>query len=68
MRKQPCPQCHIPSMYIKNSHDQRRLVYVNELGEVFPRNAEESLDGYDTQTVYCLGCSWSGSPKRLARR
>lgn len=24
---------------------------------------EENMEGFDLTIVYCLGCSWSGSPK-----
>ena len=56
MRKLLCPQCKIAGLYVKNE------------GEVVPRNLEENMEGFDLTIVYCLGCSWSGSPKRLVRR
>ena len=37
-------------------------------GEVVPRNLEENMEGFDLTIVYCLGCSWSGSPKKLVKR
>ena len=33
MRKYRCPQCDIPSMYVKNADGERLLVYVYENGE-----------------------------------
>ena len=27
----------------------------------------ESLEGFDLTVIYCLGCSWSGSPRRTVR-
>lgn len=68
MRKLVCPQCKIASLYIKNALGERRLVYVMEDGTVVPRHEEESLEGFDLTEVYCLGCSWHGSPKRLLKR
>ena len=68
MRKLMCPQCGIAAFYIKNTEGERRLVYVSEEGEVIPKNPWEDMEGFDPDIVYCLGCSWSGSPKRLVRR
>lgn len=67
MRKMLCPQCKIGAFYIRNEAAERRLVYVTTDGEVVPKYPEEGLDGFDTSVVYCLGCSWSGSPKKLVR-
>ncbi len=67
MRKLLCPQCKVSALYVKNADGDRRVVYVTVEGGVVPRNEGESLDGFDLDTVYCLGCSWSGSPKRLVR-
>lgn len=68
MRKLVCPQCKIAFLYVKNALGERRLVYVMEDGTVVPRHEEESLEGFDLAEVYCLGCSWHGSPKRLLKR
>ena len=68
MRKLLCPQCKIAGLYVKNERKERLLVYVSDEGEVVPRNLEENMEGFDITIVYCLGCSWSGSPKRLVRR
>ncbi|WP_072530251.1 hypothetical protein [Bacteroides ilei] len=67
MRKMLCPQCKIAAMYVKNEKGDRLLVYVMEDGSVVPKNPVESLEGYDTDEVYCLGCSWHGSPRKLVR-
>lgn len=67
MRKMLCPQCKIAAMYVKNEKGDRLLVYVMEGGSVVPKNPAESLEGYDTDEVYCLGCSWHGSPRKLVR-
>lgn len=68
MKKLLCPQCKIAAMYVKNEQGERRLVYVLEGGEVIPKYPEESMAGFDLTEVYCLGCSWHGSPKRLVER
>lgn len=68
MRKLLCPQCKIAGLYVKNRQGERLLVYTSDEGEVMPRNPDEDLEGFDLSIVYCLGCSWSGSPKRLVKK
>ena len=57
MKKLLCPQCKIAAMYVNN-----------EQGEVVPKYPEDSMEGFDLTEVFCLGCSWHGSPKRLVKR
>lgn len=54
--------------YMVKREKERLLVYVSDEGEVVPRNLEENMEGFDLTIVYCLGCSWSGSPKKLVKR
>lgn len=68
MRKLLCPQCKIAGLYVKNRQGERLLVYTSDEGEVMPRNLDEDMEGFDLSIVYCLGCSWSGSPKRLVKK
>lgn len=67
MRKKLCPQCKIASMYVKNAKGDRLLVYVTSEGEVVCKNPEDSTEGFDLTEVYCLGCSWHGSPSKMVR-
>lgn len=55
------------AMYVKNAAGERRLVYVTSEGEVVPKKEDESLVGFNLEEVFCLGCSWHGSPKRLVK-
>ena len=68
MKKRLCPQCKIAPMYVKNDKGERRVVYVDENYNIVPKHEGESLEGFDLSEVYCLGCSWHGSPKRLLGR
>lgn len=68
MRKLLCPQCKIAALYVKNDRNERLLIYVMEDGEIVPKNPADSMKGFDLTEVYCLGCSWHGSPKRLVKR
>ena len=67
MRKLLCPQCKIAAMYVKNEKGERLLVYVMEDGMVVPKDPMQSAEGFDLTEVFCLGCSWHGSPKRMVR-
>ena len=64
MRKYRCPQCDIPSMYVKKCGRERLLVYVYENGEVVPKDPTADLSGFDLTEVFCLGCSWHGAPRK----
>jgi hypothetical protein len=65
MRNLPCPQCDIHRFHVKNREGKFLVVTVNENYEVVAVHAEELLDGYDLSIIYCLGCSWQGSPQSL---
>ena len=34
---------------------------------IVPKDPAASLEGYDLEEVYCLCCSWHGTPKRLVK-
>lgn len=65
MRKLSCPQCEIHRFVVKNENNETRLVNVTDQYEVVVVHEGESLDGFDLTLLYCLGCSWKGSPKSL---
>lgn len=65
MRKKLCPQCKIHRFYLKNNAGERLVVIVNQDKEIIPIHDHESLEGFDTSILYCLGCSWQGSVDRL---
>lgn len=67
MAKLLCPQCKVPSLYVKNDQGRRAPVYVTDQGEVVSKHPEMSLEGFDLTIVYCFGCSWSGSPRKLVK-
>ncbi len=67
MRKLKCPQCEAYRFFVKNELKETRLVTVNEKYEVVLVHENESLEGFNLDILYCLGCSWQGSPKSLRR-
>ena len=67
MRKLVCPQCKIAGFFVKYAQGERLLVYVDETGQVIPKEEGVSTEGFDFTEVFCLGCSWHGTPKRLSK-
>lgn len=67
MRKLCCPQCKVSTMYVKNDKGERLIVYVNVEGEVIPKDPNASTEGFIFDEVYCMGCSWHGSPRKMVR-
>jgi len=62
-RKRLCPQCKIHRFRVINDSGESVVVIVTEEYEVLPIHPEESLEGFDLTVLYCLGCSWKGSPR-----
>lgn len=67
IRRRLCPQCKIPNFYVKNDKNERLLVFVTDDFQVIPARDNESTDGFDLSVIYCLGCSWSGSPHKTTK-
>ena len=67
MKKLLCPQCKINRFRVKNDLGESVVVTVNEFFELIPIHPEESLEGFNLDIIYCLGCSWKGSPKSLSQ-
>lgn len=65
MKKRRCVQCGISNLYLKNERNEIRLIIVLSDKSIVPAKENETLEGFDTDTIYCLGCSWSGSVNRL---
>lgn len=68
MKKLNCPQCKINRFRVRNWKGESVVVTVNDACEIIPIHPEESLEGFDLSIVYCLGCSWSGSPRNLSHK
>lgn len=67
MRKRVCPKCKIPNFYLLNDLGEIRLVFVTSDFEIIPSRPGESTEGFDLTTIYCLGCSWNGSPRKTVK-
>jgi hypothetical protein len=52
---------------VKNPEGGCRIVQVTRDFEVVPAHEGESLEGYNLDLLFCLGCSWKGSLKNLKR-
>ena len=62
-----CPQCKVGAFFVLNGNGERLPVYVSREGEIVPKDLAASFEGYDLTEVYCLCCSWHGSPRRLLK-
>jgi hypothetical protein len=65
-RKRLCPQCKIHRFMVKNDAGDTVVVTVTAEFEIIPIHPEQSLESFDLGVLYCLGCSWKGSPARLS--
>lgn len=67
MKKKLCPQCKVGRFRVLNASGDALVVEVNELFEIVPVHPDQSLEGFDLDTLYCLGCSWKGGAKKLVK-
>ena len=65
MKNLLCPQCKIRRFYLLNAAGERLVVTITQEKDIQPIHENESLDGYDTSLLYCLGCSWKGTVNNL---
>lgn len=65
MKNLLCPQCKVRRFYLLNAAGERLVATVTQEKEIQPIHENESLDGYDTSLLYCLGCSWKGTVNNL---
>ena len=68
MKNLRCPQCDVHRFFVKNEAKDTVLVTVSENLDIVPVHEGSSLEGFDLTMLYCLGCSWSGSPKSLQKQ
>ena len=62
-----CPQCGISNFYLKDNSGNKLLVKVNYDFEIIPVNENETLDGFNLDEIFCLGCSWHGPIHKLKK-
>jgi hypothetical protein len=62
-----CPQCGISNFYVKDNLGNRLLVKVDSDFQIVQVNSNESLDGFNLDELFCLGCSWHGTSKKLKK-
>lgn len=65
MRNKLCPQCKVRRFQVKNVQGEAVVVTVDEQNQINPIHEGISLDGFDLDILYCLGCSWKGSVRQL---
>jgi hypothetical protein len=67
MKKLKCPQCDIHRFAVKNAEGNSIVVVVMDDLSIVPIDEARSLEGYDLEMLFCLGCSWSGSVPAIAK-
>ncbi|MFV0472071.1 MAG: hypothetical protein ACK5L7_08595 [Paludibacteraceae bacterium] len=65
MKNKLCPQCEIRRFRVRNQDGASIVVVVTDHNEIVPIHENESLEGFDLDILYCLGCSWKGSVAAL---
>lgn len=67
MKKLLCPKCKIGRFRVKNEKGESVVVEVSETFEILPIYPDQSLEGFNLEELFCLGCSWSGSSRKLVK-
>lgn len=62
-----CPQCGSSNFYVKNDKGERVNIKVNRNLAIIPMETDKSLEGYNLDEIFCLGCSWSGTVNQLKK-
>lgn len=65
MKNKLCPQCQIRRFNVKNDKGESIVVTLTNKNEVIPIKEGQSLEGFNLDELFCLGCSWKGSPTSL---
>ena len=61
------PQCGIANFFIKNDAEERLNVKVTRDLDIVLVNETNSLEGFDLNELFCLGCSWHGKITELKK-
>ncbi len=62
-----CPQCGVAIFYLKNKQGERVNVKVTREFEIVLVDKTKSLEGFNLEELYCMGCSWHGMKKELKK-
>lgn len=60
-----CPQCGIANFYVKNEKGERINVKVSSELEIIPVDTTRRIEDFNTNELFCLGCSWHGKITEL---
>lgn len=62
-----CPKCGIRRFQVKKEEGGALLVNVNHAFDILPVREVDSIEGFNLDVLYCLGCSWEGSKEQLRK-
>ena len=67
MRYLVCPQCGIRRFAIRNDQGGQVVVQVNQEHQVVSVQDGTNLEGFNSELLFCLGCSWKGTVRELKK-
>ncbi len=62
-----CPQCGIAYFYVKNKQGEWMNIKVTRELDIIPVDESKSLEGFNLNELFCLGCSWHGKINDLKK-
>jgi hypothetical protein len=62
-----CPQCGISNFFLKNEQGERLNVKVSRELEIVLVDKSKSIEGFNIEELFCLGCSWHGKIRELKK-
>lgn len=63
-----CPQCGIRSLFVLDKSGNRVVVYFNRSKDLIIKEGQDvQMEDLDLSTIFCLGCSWRGTPDGLKK-
>jgi len=63
--KLKCPKCEFQRFFIKENGEDI-LVEIDDKNTLYLIKTNETRE-YNDEILYCLGCSWEGTSKRLIK-
>lgn len=67
MKFMVCSQCGIAYFYVKNKQGEWLNIKVTRKFVIIPVDESKSLEGFNLNELFCLGCSWHGEINELKK-
>ena len=67
-KKLLCPKCGISNLFLKSKDSKSVInIYVLRDSTIVAKDGSEITSDFDKDTIFCLGCSWSGTVSQLVK-